>query len=521
MVYKEGKPLNQYYGILYDNNNQEIYEGTLIDQRPEKASNASIFYDNGNLKYFGDFMNFKYNGKGKIYYEKTNGKIYFDGMFNMDEFANGVLYDPFGIKIYEGEFMNNIPKEGNNLKIYEYDENLKYEGVILNGQYNGFGKLYQKGINSNYYEGNFLNGFYDGKGILYDFINDGYYYGHYDKKFEGEFKNGLFHGFGKGKLYKKNDFALFLFYEGYFIEGKFEGNGKIYYQSGNKFFEGIFKNNEINGKGIKYYINGQKKIEGIFKTLNSCKGKYYNPNGKEIYNGLILNEIPAKSNNIIIYDDHSHKIYEGETQYGAYNGKGIEYSNCIENLILYKGNFINNYYIEKNLESINIEAKDRIKVLLISNGQIPGKTCLIDRIVNDDFPKYTLTTMGVDIVNKKYEYNNNNYIIDFIDINGNSRVQTIISEYLKITNIVIYLIDLTQNKEINEGFIYTMKENLKDNSLFYVVGNKLDLTGENFEEKIKSSIELNKDYKINIKKYRNQTKYLILYILTKGLIISD
>lgn len=46
MVYKEGKPLNQYYGILYDNNNQEIYEGILIDQRPEKASNASIFYDN-------------------------------------------------------------------------------------------------------------------------------------------------------------------------------------------------------------------------------------------------------------------------------------------------------------------------------------------------------------------------------------------------------------------------------------------------------------------------------------------
>ena len=40
--------------------------------------------------------------------------------------------------------MNNIPKEGNNLKIYEYDENLKYEGVILNGQYNGFGKYIKK-----------------------------------------------------------------------------------------------------------------------------------------------------------------------------------------------------------------------------------------------------------------------------------------------------------------------------------------------------------------------------------------
>ena len=252
MEYKEGKPSKECYGILYDYNNQEIYEGILIDQRPEQASNASILYENGNLKYYGNFINFKYNGKGLIYYEKSNGKIYFDGMFIMDECVNGVLYDPYGIKIYEGEFINNNPKEVKNIKLSEYDENLKYEGEILNGQYSGFGKLYHGGINYKYYEGFFLNGLFDGKGILFDFIEED----HLDKKYEGEFKNGLFHGFGKGKLYKKNDFALYLFYEGYFIKGKFEGNGKIYYQAGHKYLDGEFINNEIIGKGIKYYISG-------------------------------------------------------------------------------------------------------------------------------------------------------------------------------------------------------------------------------------------------------------------------
>ena len=160
------------------------------------------------------------------------------------------------IKIYEGEYINNIPKKGKNIKLYKFNENLKYEGEILNGKYNGHGKLYEEGINSNYYDRNFVNGLYEGKGILYNFISKYNNSSQYDKKFEGEFKNGLFHGFGKGKLYKRKDLDIYLFYEGNFIEGKYEGSGRIYYQTGLKFYDGLFKNNEMSGKGIKYYING-------------------------------------------------------------------------------------------------------------------------------------------------------------------------------------------------------------------------------------------------------------------------
>lgn len=37
MEYKKGEPEKQCYGILYDNNNNQIYEGLLIDQRPQNA----------------------------------------------------------------------------------------------------------------------------------------------------------------------------------------------------------------------------------------------------------------------------------------------------------------------------------------------------------------------------------------------------------------------------------------------------------------------------------------------------
>ena len=126
-------------------------------------------------------------------------------------------------------------------------------------------------------------------------------------------------------------------------------------------------------------------------------------------------------------------------------------------------------------------------------------------LANDYFPNNTLATMGIDTTYKKYVYNNDKYKIYFIDSNGQERFRSIILSYLKIANIVIYLIDLTQYKTINVEFINNIRENLKDNSLIYVVGNKLDLTGENIEE----NIELNIEYQINIEKYRDQAKSLI------------
>ena len=58
------------------------------------------------------------------------------------------------------------------------------------------------------------------------------------------------------------------------------------------FYDGTFKDNDLYDKNFIYYINNSKKIEGIFDTLNKCEGKYYNPQGKKIYEGLIINEMP-------------------------------------------------------------------------------------------------------------------------------------------------------------------------------------------------------------------------------------
>jgi len=211
------------------------------------------------------------------------------------------LYDPDENKLYSGDFINNNPKEGKNLKIFELNGDLKYEGDFLNGMYHKYGKLYG-------------NGEYENKGIFSKYKR---------KIYEGEFEKGNYKGIGK--LYKDNELGKYLFYEGNFNNNMFDGKGILFCPSGEKFYEGNFNKNKIEGKGIKYYKKGSKKYEGIFDTINSFEGIYYSPDNKEIYNGKIVNEIPLNCKNCIIYNDNTFKIYEGGMKNGKYEGYGIEY----------------------------------------------------------------------------------------------------------------------------------------------------------------------------------------------------
>ena len=58
-------------------------------------------------------------------------------------FINGILYDLEGNIIYEGEFFENIPKEGKNIKLNEINGKLKYKGDIFEFKYEGKSILYE------------------------------------------------------------------------------------------------------------------------------------------------------------------------------------------------------------------------------------------------------------------------------------------------------------------------------------------------------------------------------------------
>ena len=116
------------------------------------------------------------------------------------------------------------------------------------------------------YEGEFINGKFEGNGkYIYD---DGKYY-------IGQYKNGLREG--KGIIYYKNGKLLF---ECKFINDTAEGNGKYIWENG-EYYIGQYKNGLKNGKGTMYYSNGNIKYDGDWiNDKYEGNGKYIREDGK-------------------------------------------------------------------------------------------------------------------------------------------------------------------------------------------------------------------------------------------------
>ena len=256
----------------------------------------------------------------------------------------------------------------------------------------------------------------------------------------------------------------------------FSDIGKIYYQNKNIFYDGQFLNNKMNGKGTKYYKDGNIKIKGTFSNNICSEGEYYSPDGMKIYEGEFKNDIPKESKNIIIYDNNTNKIYEGEIHDGKYEGKGIEYCPLMKDKILFKGDFKNNLFIIPDFEIKEFEGqffKKVCKIAFVSCGKHPGKTSLINGLLGYEFNEGRLEGIGLDKSEISFENNNKNFKLIFYDTGGSERFKAVSLKIVKVTNITIYLFNLNDDKGVDPNFIDEIKE-FNDNTLIYVVGNKLD-----------------------------------------------
>ena len=120
-------------GKGYDEN------GNIIIELINGNGKYKEFYDNGKLKFEGEYLNGKRHGKGKEYFKVGEWK-------SVD---------------FEGEYLNGKRWNGKVKDYYDYDK-LKFEGEYLNGEINGKCKeFYSNGklkIESEYMNGKMLNG---------------------------------------------------------------------------------------------------------------------------------------------------------------------------------------------------------------------------------------------------------------------------------------------------------------------------------------------------------------------------
>ena len=80
------------------------------------------------------------------------------------------------------------------------------------------------------------------------------------QKYEGELKNGDRHFLGTMWFPIEKSYSK---YEGEFVRGSLNGEGKLYFRD-KSYYEGGFKNNKYNGFGKRVFANGNTLI-GDFK----------------------------------------------------------------------------------------------------------------------------------------------------------------------------------------------------------------------------------------------------------------
>ncbi len=118
----------------YENGNLK-YEGNFEEDEYE---GDGTFYGENSIKYIGQFKKGKKNGKGKEYYE--NGDLKYEGNFEEDEYeGDGTFYGQDG-KIYIGEFKKGkkngdfciYNKEGGLIKECKYEDDNPIEENLSN-----------------------------------------------------------------------------------------------------------------------------------------------------------------------------------------------------------------------------------------------------------------------------------------------------------------------------------------------------------------------------------------------------
>ena len=123
----------------------------------------------------------------------------------------------------------------------------------------------------------------------------------------------------------------------------------------------------------------------------------------------------------------------------------------------------------------NVEDDD-IKVILLGESGV-GKTNLIDTCVGLKFNSNQMTTSSSSYSAKIFTINNMKYTLDLWDTAGQEKYRSLNKIFIKDSKIVIlvYSIDVKQTFKELDYWYNTVKDILKDEPVFGVVGNKRDL----------------------------------------------
>ncbi|KAL7719683.1 Rab6 [Entamoeba marina] len=120
------------------------------------------------------------------------------------------------------------------------------------------------------------------------------------------------------------------------------------------------------------------------------------------------------------------------------------------------------------MENIN-----RYKVVFIGDCSV-GKTCIIGRFTTKDYEMDYDATVGTDFITQIVDLDNSKIELQIWDTAGQERYRSLIPSYIRGASVVIIVYDVCDRVSFNNVDKWFKEVQDLDETLVYVVGNKVD-----------------------------------------------
>ena len=118
----------------------------------------------------------------------------------------------------------------------------------------------------------------------------------------------------------------------------------------------------------------------------------------------------------------------------------------------------------------------KYKIIFLGD-QNTGKSCILNRFVEDKFDDNYQATIGLDFQSKNVKIDNQDVHLLLYDTAGQEKFRSLIPMYTRDANIIILVYDITRKESFNHipDWINGLTNVNFDNVIFALVGNKIDL----------------------------------------------
>jgi len=133
----------------------------------------------------------------------------------------------------------------------------------------------------------------------------------------------------------------------------------------------------------------------------------------------------------------------------------------------------------KNKMYENLNAEEVIKIVLLGESGV-GKTNLINVSMGKEFQQNSDSSLSSSFVSSDYKVGNKVYTYVLWDTAGQESYRSLNKIFIKNTKVVIFVYSIENYKSFQEldYWVNIAKEELGDNSIYAIIGNKSDLYDE-------------------------------------------